>query len=131
LRYLKGKPLNEIFRTRRGFSITQKQKEDFMKSLSNSILVFALSLCIVPFVQASEMKDLMEQAQNENLLTMISGIVQDVQGAWAVIEDSQGAEWKIQIDDYTDTIGQVLPGVTIMAMVEANGHAKEVKVLSN
>jgi len=114
-----------------GFSITQKQKEGFMKSLSNFILVFAVSLCIVPCVQASEMRDLMEQAQNENLLTMISGIVQDVQGAWAVVEDSQGDEWKIQIDDYTDTIGQVLPGVTIMAMVESNGHAKEVKVLSN
>jgi hypothetical protein len=105
-----------------------------MKSLSNFIPVFALSLCIVPFVQASEMRDKMdmtEQAQKENLLTMVSGIVQDIHGDWAVVEDSQGAEWKIQVDDYTTTIGQVLPGVTIMAMVEPNGHAKEVKVLSN
>ena len=102
-----------------------------MKTLLNFILVFALSLCIVPFVQASETRDMTEQAQKENLLTMVSGIVQDVQGDWFFVEDSQGTEWKIQVDDYTDTIGQVLPGVTIMAMVEPNGHAKEVKVLSN
>jgi hypothetical protein len=100
-----------------------------MKSFSYFIAVFAISWCIVPFAQASEMRDMTEQAQKENLLNMVSGIVQDVQGDWCLIEDSQGAEWKIKVDAYTDTIGQVLPGVTIMAMVEPNGHAKEVKVL--
>lgn len=100
-----------------------------MKSFSYFISVFAISWCIVPFAQASEMRDMTEQAQKENLLNMVSGIVQDVQGDWCLIEDSQGAELKIKVDAYTDTIGQVLPGVTIMAMVEPNGHAKEVKVL--
>jgi hypothetical protein len=106
-----------------------------MKSFSYFISVFVISLCIVPFAQATEMRDMTsdmtEQAQKEKLLTMVSGIVQDVQGDWCFVEDSQGAEWKIQVDGYTDTIGQVLPGVTIMAMVEPNGHAKEVRVLRN
>lgn len=106
-----------------------------MKPFSYSVAVFAISICMVPFAQASAIRDMTsdmnEQAQKENLLTMISGIVQDVQGDWCLVEDSQGVEWKIQVDLYTDTIGQVLPGVTIMAMVEPNGHAKEVKVLRN
>lgn len=103
-----------------------------MKSFSYYSMPFAIFLCVVPFVGASEMRDMMtEQAKKESLVSMVSGIVQDVQGDWCVVQDSQGTEWKIQVDQYTDTIGQVLPGVTIMAMVEANGHAKEVKVLRN
>jgi hypothetical protein len=106
-----------------------------MKLLSSFFIVVAISLFAVSFIQASEMtdmtRDLSEQAQKESLVNMISGVVQDVQGDWCVVQDSEGTEWKIQVDNYTDTIGNVLPGATIIAMVEPDGHAKEVKVLSN
>lgn len=106
-----------------------------MKIFPYSITVLFLSIFVIPFVEASDMRgmpnDLTEQAHKEGLLSMVSGIVQDVEGDWCVVQDSQGTEWKIQVDKYTDTIGRVLPGVTIIAMVEGNGHAKEVKVLQN
>jgi hypothetical protein len=62
---------------------------------------------------------------------MVSGRVTDVQGDWCIVQDSQGTEWKIQVDKYTDTIGDVLPGVVIAAIVEPDGHAKQVKVLQD
>ena len=106
-----------------------------MKFFSYFITVFFISICAIPSAQASNMRgmtnDLTEQAHKEGLLSMVSGIIQDVQGDWYVVQDSQGTEWRIQVDQYTDTIGRVLPGVTIIAMVERDGHAKEVKVLQN
>ena len=104
-----------------------------MKFFSSFIIVVAMSIFAVSLTQASEMadmnRDLSEQAQKESLVNMISGVVQDVQGDWCIVQDSAGTEWKIQVDKYTDTIGNVLPGVTIVAMVDPNGHAEEVKVI--
>ena len=104
-----------------------------MKFFSSFIIVVAMSIFAVSFTQASEMadmnRDLSEQAQKESLVNMISGVVQDVQGDWCIVQDSEGTEWKIQVDNYTDTIGNVLPGVTIVAMVDPKGHAEEVKVI--
>ncbi|WP_447962714.1 hypothetical protein [Nitrospira sp. Ecomares 2.1] len=106
-----------------------------MKIFSYFIPVFFISIWGSPISQASEMRgksnDLTEQVHQKELLTMVSGTVQDVQGDWCVVEDFEGTEWKIQVDKYTDTIGRVLPGVTIIAMVEGDGHAKKVKVLMN
>ena len=106
-----------------------------MKFLSSFIIVVAMSIFVVSFTQASEMadmnRDLSEQAQEKSLVNMISGVVQDVQGDWCIVQDSEGTEWKIKVDNYTDTIGDVLPGVTIVAMVDPNGHAEEVKVIPN
>lgn len=106
-----------------------------MKTFSYFITVFCISIWISPISQASEIRgttnDLTEQTHQKELLTMVSGTVQDVQGDWCVVQDFEGTEWKIQVDKYTDTIGRVLPGVTIIAMVEGDGHAKKVKVLMN
>ncbi len=101
-----------------------------MKSFSYSMMVFFFSLFSTPFTQAAESVGMTEKADRESLpMTMLSGEVKDVQGDWCVVQDSQGTEWKIQVDNYTETIGNVLPGVMIAAMVEPDGHAKEVKVM--
>ena len=102
-----------------------------MKALSYFIMAFTISLCVVPFAQAVEINDLTEERQMDRspMTTMISGLVKDVQGDWCIVQDSQGIEWRIQVDDHTDTIGHVLPGVTVTAMVESDGHAQQVKVL--
>lgn len=106
-----------------------------MKIFSNFITVLFISICVVPIAQASEMRGttdgLTEQAHRKELLSIVSGVVQDLQGDWCVVQDSQGTEWKIQVDKSTATIGRVLPGVMIIAMVERDGHAKKVKVLRN
>ncbi|HNP60304.1 MAG TPA: hypothetical protein PKM72_05655 [Nitrospirales bacterium] len=106
-----------------------------MKIFSYFVIGFFISIWVSPIAEASEVRgttnDLTEQAHQKELLTMVSGTVQDVQGDWCVVEDFEGTEWKIQVDKYTDTIGRVLPGVTIIAMVEGDGHAKKVKVLMN
>lgn len=106
-----------------------------MNIFSYFITVFFISILVIPIGQASEIRgttnDLTEEAHQKELLSMVSGTVQDVQGDWCVVQDSEGTEWKIQVDKYTDTIGRVLPGVTIIAMVEGDGHAKKVKVLMN
>ncbi|MGD9852624.1 MAG: hypothetical protein AB7T38_15310 [Nitrospirales bacterium] len=103
-----------------------------MKSFSYLIMVFALSAGVVPFAQSVEIMGMTEQEQITTVpLTAVSGTVKEVQGDWYVVQDLQGTEWRIQVDKYTDTIGHVLPGVMISAMVEADGHAKEVKVLPN
>lgn len=106
-----------------------------MKIFPYFLTVFFISICVIPSAQASNMRgmtnDFTEQAQKGGLLSMVGGIVQDVQGEWCVVQDSSGNEWKIQVDQFTETIGRVLPGVTIIAMVEGDGHAKEVKVVKN
>ncbi|MDT3779033.1 hypothetical protein PJI16_15815 [Nitrospira sp. MA-1] len=106
-----------------------------MKIFSYFVIGFFISIWASPIAEASEVRgttnDLTEQANQKELLTMVSGTVQDLQWDWCVVEDFEGTEWKIQVDKYTDTIGRVLPGVTIIAMVEGDGHAKKVKVLMN
>lgn len=85
---------------------------------------------LFPNLQAAEIPEMAEEAQEQEApVNMVTGEITNVEGDWCVLQDTQGKEWKIQIDDYTTTIGQVMSGVTIMAMVEPNGHAKEVKVL--
>jgi hypothetical protein len=93
------------------------------------IMLFAIALCALPFAQAAEMSERTEGAQMEQAPVNLTGYVKDIQGDLCVVEDSQGNEWQIKVDNYTDQIGDVLPGVTIVAEVEENGHAKEVKVL--
>lgn len=101
-----------------------------MKSFSYFIMGLFIFLCGKPFAQAAENMGMTEKAERESLsMTMLSGEVKDVQGDWCVVQDSQGTEWKIQVDNYTETIGNVLPGVTIAALIEPGGHAKEVKVI--
>ncbi|MDR4494146.1 MAG: hypothetical protein R3B74_06945 [Nitrospirales bacterium] len=103
-----------------------------MKFLSYLTIVLAISLCIVPVAQSLDMIGMTDQEQITTVpLTMVSGTVKEVQGDWCIVEDSQGTEWRIQVDKYTDKIGHVLPGVMISAKVEADGHAKEVKVMPN
>jgi hypothetical protein len=105
-----------------------------MKSFMYFMMVMVVSFYVGSLARATEMKDvpdMTEQAQKAQLLNMVSGVVQDVQGDWCVIQDSQGTEWRIKVDNYTDTIGNVLTGSTIIAMVEPDGHAKEVKVVPN
>lgn len=101
-----------------------------MKFLSYLAIVFAISLCMVPVTQALDVIGMTDQEQMTTVpLTMVSGTVKEIQGDWCIVEDSQGTEWRIQVDKYTDRIGHVLPGVMISAEVEPDGHAKEVKVM--
>lgn len=101
-----------------------------MKSFSYFMMGFLIFVCGVPFAQAAEKIGMAENTEREILtMTMLSGEVKDVQGDWCVVQDSEGTEWKIQVDNYTETIGNVLPGVTIAALIEPGGHAKEVKVI--
>lgn len=101
-----------------------------MKSFSYSMMVLFFSLFSVTIAQAAEKMGMTENSERESLsITMLSGEVKDVQGDWCVVQDSEGTEWKIQVDNYTETIGNVLPGVTIAALIEPGGHAKEVKVM--
>lgn len=87
-------------------------------------------LWLLPNLQASEIPEMTEKAQEQEApINMVTGEITNVEGDWCVLQDTEGKEWKIQVDDYTTTIGQVMSGVTIIAMVEPNGHAKEVKVL--
>ncbi|WNM60014.1 hypothetical protein [Candidatus Nitrospira allomarina] len=101
-----------------------------MKSFCYLFFGFFIFIFGVPLAQASEKLGMAANTEREIAsLTMLSGEVKDVDGDWCVVQDSEGTEWKIQVDNYTETIGNVLPGVTIAAMVEPDGHAKEVKVL--
>jgi hypothetical protein len=101
-----------------------------MKSISLFIVFSVLSFCLLSGVQAAGIEDMREGAQQENVpVNMVTGEVKTVQGDWYVVQDIEGKEWKIKVDDYTDTIGNVMSGATIMAMIEEDGHAKEVKVL--
>lgn len=85
---------------------------------------------LLPNLQAAEITEMTEEAQEQEAqVNMVTGEITNVEDDWCVLQDTEGKEWKIQIDDYTTTIGQVMSGVTIVAMVEPNGHAKEVKVL--
>ncbi len=103
-----------------------------MKPFLYFVMGVAISMVGGPVSQAADMTNRTEQMQKESVpVTMLSGTVKDVQGDWCIVQDSQGTEWKIQVDNYTDTIGNVMPGVTIAAEVEADGHAKQVKVLQD
>ena len=103
-----------------------------MKSAFYFVMVFALLVGIAPVAQSVENMGMTEQDPSLTVpVTAVSGIVKEAQGDWVIIQDLEGTEWRIQVDKYTQTIGHVLPGVMITAMVEADGHAKEVKVLSN
>jgi hypothetical protein len=103
-----------------------------MKLIYYFTIAMALSLGIVPLAHSQDSLGITEPTVMENApLTMVSGTVKAVQDDWFFVEDELGTEWKIQVDDYTQTIGLVQPGATIAAKVEADGHAKEVKVLSN
>lgn len=101
-----------------------------MKSLSSFIFLMALSLCFLPNVQAAGIEEMTEGGQAKTVpINMVTGEVKNVEGDWCVVQDNEGKEWKIKVDDYTDTIGNVMSGTTIIAMVEEDGHAKEVKVI--
>lgn len=102
-----------------------------MKQLPFFALSVVLSvLWLLPNLQAAEIPEMTEEAQEQEAqVNMVTGEITNVEGDWCVLQDTEGKEWKIQVDDYTTTIGQVMSGVTITAMVEPNGHAKEVKVL--
>lgn len=101
-----------------------------MKFLSFLTIAFGISFCMLPVAQSTEMVGMTDQEQRTTVpLTMVSGTVKEVQGDWCIVEDSQGTEWRILVDKYTDKIGNVLPGVMIAAEVEPDGHAKEVKVM--
>ena len=100
-----------------------------MKYSPYLIMFFAISLCALPFAQATEMSERTEGAQMDRAPVNLTGMDTDIQGDLCIVQDSEGKEWKIQVDNYTDQIGQVMTGVVIIAKVEENGHAKEVKVL--
>jgi hypothetical protein len=101
-----------------------------MKSLSFFMMLVAIALGVVTFVQAEKITDLMGAPPVESLpMNMVTGVVKEVYGTWCLVQDSQDNEWKIEVDRYTDKTGHILPGVRITAMIEANGHAKVVKVL--
>ena len=101
-----------------------------MKFLSHLTIVFAISLCMVPVARSLDVIGMTDQEQITTVpLTIVSGTVKEVQGDWCIVEDSQGTEWRIQVDKFTDRIGHVLPGVMVSAKVEPDGHAKEVKVM--
>lgn len=103
-----------------------------MKSILGFVICVVLSFGGVSIGQVADISSMTEGAQKESVpSTMVSGRVTDMQGDWCIVQDSQGTEWKIQVDKYTDTIGDVLPGVVISAIVEADGHAKQVKVLQD
>ena len=102
-----------------------------MKPLSYFIIFLAFSLCVLPIAQAV---DIMPGMQGPGHLdnapvNLVTGLVKDVQGDWCIVEDSQGGEWRIQVDQNTDTVGHVLQGVKIMARVASDGHAQEVTIL--
>ncbi|WP_454061903.1 hypothetical protein [Candidatus Nitrospira salsa] len=101
-----------------------------MKPHTYLIMLFALSLWLVPVAQAGEFNNATRDASMDgHSLEMVSGIIKDVEGELFTVQDSQGIHWKIQVDRYTDTIGKVQEGAMITAMVESNGHAKLLKVL--
>ena len=106
-----------------------------MKYSSVLMMLFAIFLIALPVTQAAEMTQgperTQERMQMDRSTVNLAGVVKDVKGDLYTVQDSQGIDWEIHIDKYTDTIGHVLPGVMIMAKVESNGHAKEVKVLSD
>ena len=103
-----------------------------MKTFLYVVMGIAISMVGIPVSQAANLPDMTEPTKNESVpLTMVSGTVMDVQGDWCIVQDSQGTEWKIQVDNYTDTIGNVMPGAIIAAVVEPNGHAKKVKVMQD
>mgnify|MGYP006358704919 FL=1 len=103
-----------------------------MKTFLYVVMGIAISMVGIPVSQAANLPDMTEPTKNESVpLTMVSGTVMDVQGDWCIVQDSQGTEWKIQVDNYTDTIGNVMPGAIIAAVVEADGHAKKVKVMQH
>ena len=97
------------------------------------MMLFAIFLIALPVTQAAEMTQgperTQEQMQMDRSTVNLAGVVKDVKGDLYTIQDSRGIDWEIHIDKYTDTIGHVLPGVMIVAEVETNGHAKEVKVI--
>jgi hypothetical protein len=103
--------------------------EVIMKSLPVILFWMAFSLCFLSNIQAAGIEEMKEGVQPENVPNMVTGEVKNMEGEWCVVQDTEGNEWKIKVDDYTDTIGNVMSGVTIMAMIEEDGHAKEVKVL--
>lgn len=93
-------------------------------------MAFLSVFWLLPNFQAAEIPVMTEEAQEQEApVNMVTGEITNVEGDWCVLQDTQGNEWKIQVDDYTITIGHVMSGATIIAMVEPNGHAKEVKVL--
>jgi hypothetical protein len=101
-----------------------------MKYSPYLLMLFAISLCALPFAQALEMSGRTEGAQMDRAPVMdLTGMVTDIQGDVCIVQDAEGKEWQIQVDKYTDQIGQVQPGVVIIAKVEEDGHAKQVKVL--
>lgn len=103
-----------------------------MKLILGFVISLVLSFGGISMAQADDISSMTEGTQKKAVpSTMISGKVTDMQGDWCIVQDSQGTEWKIQVDKYTDTIGDVLPGVVIAAIVEADGHAKQVKVLQD
>jgi hypothetical protein len=109
-----------------------KTKGDLMKTMLGLFISLVFSLGGVSMAQGKNIFAMKEGAQMGSAsATMVSGLVTEMEGDWCIVQDSEGTEWKIQVDNYTDTIGNVLPGVVIAAIVDPDGHAKQVKVLQD
>ncbi len=102
-----------------------------MNPLSMIMLFFLLSLALhpLPYIQAAD-QHLQRNQTSTNIETVtLTGKVIDIAENKFVIKDTFGIKWEFQVDESTEQIGHISPGVMVTAEVESNGHARKVKIL--
>jgi hypothetical protein len=116
----------------RVFIYKNLNKEEFMKRIIFIIICSSFLFVSLPVVHSKEIYGLTKAPGKEDSPVQLFGMIKEVNGEVWTILDSKGQEWEIRVDETTEKKGYVaLPGFVVNAQIEADGHAKEIKVVGN